>query len=135
MADVSLPRLTVTREQAEQIAWHSTESPWGKGCAIRLPERPTMPMWRLKPGALNTATEDLVEEAEPRPIPEGTRVEVGFDELAHTAFTSWRPVATATVAKIEHVLHAGIPWTEGANHYLVTLTDITPPPAGATPAS
>lgn len=101
-----LPKLVVTRKQADRVLeWRG---PGGRH-TVPVPERPTMPCpaclghgqrWRNGrpgPGACGTGT---------APIPEGTRVEVGWRGIdLNDPYTridpDWHPVATATLSKVE----------------------------------
>lgn len=108
------PRLAVTIDQAGDIidGYHVL----GKEAAtLRLPERPTMPC----PDTLHVHRV---------PIPEGTRVEVGWWELSPSANPNdwptdpWRPVAFATLTE-------AAPTGTGLglnNQWSVTLSDIKP---------
>lgn len=105
MAD--LPRLAVTPSWAEWVVLAQ-----GEPVVIAMPERPTMPCpvclghgrrWRngQPDGVQCSCFTGIV------PIPEGTRVEVGWWEEVPKVLAngiaydwSWRPVATATLAEV-----------------------------------
>jgi hypothetical protein len=118
------PRLAVTQEQAEDIASaFAMKRAWAP-VTMRLPERPTMPYDDPSPLRYHDFRPIDV------PIPEGTRVEVGWWAGLYLGQedwrNEWRPVTYATLAEVRHVLQAGIPWTEGRNDYEVALSHIEP---------
>lgn len=99
------PRLAVTQEQAQRVAveCHTV--------TLRLPERPTMPC----PDSLHVHAV---------PIPEGTRVEVGWWEHGDDTlgcWMKWHPVALATLTEVHAALADGQPY-----RWHVTLSDIKP---------
>ena len=111
------PRLAVTIDQAGDIidGYHVL----GKEAAtLRLPERPTMPC----PDTLHVHRV---------PIPEGTRVEVGWWEStaavggarsrAWDPVGYWHPVAFATLTEVHAALADGQPY-----RWYITLSDIKP---------
>jgi len=128
---------------------------------LRLPERPTMPCPICEgsrsvgepgytyygipePGSYEPCPDCMDDHGIPDgriPIPEGTRVDVGYPcdcsehqpglhintaKCPHNRTGGMVPVAFATLTEVRHVLQAGIPWTEGRNDYEVTLSDIEP---------
>lgn len=143
------PRLVVTREQAETWLTLVRE---GKSASVGLPERPTMPCPErcFPPGShiVGWAGHDQYEDCSCRddtpgtvPIPEGTRVDVGYPcECAehgpgmrvntHTCPT-WRTgglvlVATATLAGVElsDDVHRLDPASRERPPWVATLTDV-----------
>ena len=111
------PRLAVTQEQAEDIASaFAMKRAWAP-VTMRLPERPTMPCSRehLQHGK-------VWSEAGVTPIPEGTRVQVGWwDADEPHMLGTWHPVATATLTEVHAALADGQPY-----RWYVTLSDIKP---------
>lgn len=127
MAMADLPRLTVTQEQAKSI--HVGVGGLGASrCVLRLPERPTMPC----PQVGMEVPDEKCSECDGTgwvPIPEGTRVEVGWwgldagRPLADP--NDWHPVATATVTEVtKHITVNMDDDVLGEWTWLVTLTDI-----------
>ena len=116
------PRLAVTQEQAEDIASaFAMKRAWAP-VTLRLPERPTMPYDDPSPLRYHDFRPIDV------PIPEGTRVQVGWWELSPSANPNdwptdpWRPVAFATLTE-------AAPTGTGLglnNQWSVTLSDIKP---------
>lgn len=123
-----LPRLTVTQEQAADLidGYHVLGK---QGGTLRLPERPTKPCPNHifyghdcpRCGGSGTVHKAV-------PIPEGTRVEVGFIKDWNISEPRWQrrwhPVATATVAEVRED-HANWP-RQYRRGWLVTLADIDP---------
>ena len=111
------PRLAVTQEQAEDIASaFAMKRAWAP-VTMRLPERPTMPCSRehLQHGK-------IWSEAGVTPIPEGTRVQVGWwDADEPHMLGTWHPVALATLTEVHAALADGQPY-----RWYVTLSDIKP---------
>ena len=111
------PRLAVTQEQAEDIASaFAMKRAWAP-VTMRLPERPTMPCSRehLQHGKVWSG-------AGVTPIPEGTRVQVGWlDADEPHMLGTWHPVATATLTEVHAALADGQPY-----RWYVTLSDIKP---------
>lgn len=111
------PRLAVTQEQAEDIASaFAMKRAWAP-VTMRLPERPTMPCSRehLQHGK-------VWSEAGVTPIPEGTRVQVGWwDADEPHMLGTWHPVALATLTEVHAALADGQPY-----RWYVTLSDIKP---------
>lgn len=115
------PRLAVTQEQAEQMVcvpkngqyYSADEWVLPESVTLRLPERPTMPC----PDTLHVHAV---------PIPEGTRVEVGWWGLdAGRPLADpdeWHPVAFATLAEVRGDGRSGHDYAD----WLVTLSDIKP---------
>ena len=122
------PRLAVTQEQAASMRV-GVDGLGAARCVLRLPERPTMPCFdqaRVSydgPGSV--------------PIPEGTRVEVGWWEdwwedwwEAGGVHLRWNPVGFATLAEVhdESCLMPHSPDCCGycPGEFVITLSDIKP---------
>lgn len=129
------PRLAVTQEQAEDIASaFAMKRAWAP-VTMRLPERPTMPClicrgrrFYSKPIAsvsgvhMGQITCRHCGAQGVVPIPEGTRVQVGWwDADEPHMLGTWHPVATATLTEVHAALADGQPY-----RWYVTLSDIKP---------
>ena len=131
-----IPRLAVTKEQAAEIEKVFGPFRVWRPLTLPFPERPTMPCSRehIQHGK-------VWSEVGAVPIPEGTRVEVGYPcecsehrpgmhintaKCPHNRTGGVIPVAYATLTEVRWTYTTPTPTTPAVHRWRVTLTDLRP---------